>query len=98
MRHITLGAHRDIHDAEAVAFWIFAGIIMVIAFGEALAVLAVVFAILAATSWIYHRVERRLGRHDAALAPVARLRPESIAQRDLKTTSAGPTWRGPRAA
>ncbi|MCV7089756.1 hypothetical protein [Mycobacterium interjectum] len=98
MRHITIGAHRDTHDAEAVAFWIFGGIIMVIAFGEALAVLAATVALVAATSWIYRTIESRLGRNRVELAPVTALRPESIGQRDPKTTSADPTRRGPRAA
>lgn len=97
MRHITIGAHRDTHDAEAVAFWIFAGLIMVIAFGEALAVLAVVFAIVAATSWTYRKVERRFVRHDVELAPVTVLRPALTGAGDLKVTSGNPSH-GPRAA
>ncbi len=98
MRHITIGAHRDTHDAEAVAFWIFGGIIMVIAFGEALAVLAATVALVAAVSWIYRKVERRLGRNAAEAAPVTTLRPESTGRSDLKMAFAQPWRHGPRAA
>ncbi len=98
MRHITIGAHRDAHDAETVAFWIFAGIIMVIAFGEALAVLAAVFAIVAAISWIYRQVERRFNRSAANAAPVTLLRTELTGHGDPTWTPADPWWHGPRAA
>ncbi len=97
MRHITIGAHRDTHDAEAVAFWIFGGIIMVIAFGEALAVLAATVALVAAASWMYRKVERRLGRN-AAAAPVTALRPELTGRRDVKVAFVEPWRHGPRAA
>jgi hypothetical protein len=96
MRHITLS--HDARDAEAIAFWVFGGIIMLIAFGEALAVLAGTVALVAAVSWIYHKVERRAERHDVGLAPVTRFRRELTAQRDPKMTSADPSHRGPRAA
>ncbi|OBG31066.1 hypothetical protein [Mycobacterium sp. E3198] len=97
MRHITSGARRDTHDAEAVAFWIFGGIIMVIAFGEALAVLAATVAVLAAVSWIYRKVERRFERNDEA-APVSALRPELTVHGGATWASAHPGWHGPRAA
>ncbi len=97
MRHITIGGHHT-YDAEAVAFWIFAGIIMLIAFGEALAVLAVVFAIVAAISWIYREVERRFERNDEAAAPVTPLRPELTGHGGVAWTSADPRWHRPRAA
>jgi hypothetical protein len=96
MRHHTTGAHRDTHDAEAVAFWIFGGIIMLIAFGEALAVLAVVFAILAAGSWIYRKVGRRFEQNDGESAAVTPLR--LTGRGDTASTSADPRWHGPRAA
>lgn len=98
MRHITIGAHRDAHDVGAVAFWIFGGIIMVIAFGEALAVLAAVFAIVVAISWIYRKVERRFERNDEAATPVTPLRPELTGQSGATWNLADPSWHGPRAA
>lgn len=98
MRHITIGAHRDTHDGEAVAFWIFGGLIMVIAFGEALAVLAAAVALVAAVSWVYHKVERRFERNAAKAAPVTPLRLELTGHRDTTWSSADPRWHGPRAA
>jgi hypothetical protein len=100
MRHLTttITGHHGTRDVEAAVFWIFAGIIMVIAFGDALAVLAIAVAILIAISWIYGKVEHRLERNDAEMAPVTHLHPELIGQRDLKRTSADPTRHGPRAA
>ncbi len=98
MRDITIDGRLRSRDAEAVAFWIFGGIIMVIAFGEALAVLAATVAFVAAISWIYRKVERRLGRNDAEAAPVTMLRPELTGHRDLKMAFAQPWRHGPRAA
>ena len=99
MRHITstISEHRGSHDLEAAAFWIFAGIIVVIAFGDALAVLGIAIAIASVIAWIYSKVEGRLERSDEAMAPVAHLRPEMTGQRDPKT-SADASWRGPRVA
>ena len=100
MRHIktTLSGHRGAFDAEAVLFWIFAGIIMVIAFGDALTVLAVAVAIVTIISWIYSKVERRVARNDGEMAPVTHLRPALTGQRDLKETAAQASWRGRSAA
>ncbi|HTY32854.1 hypothetical protein [Mycobacterium sp.] len=98
MRHITISGNHGTHDREGVAFWIFAGIIMVIAFGEALAVLAAVFVIVAAVSWVYREVERRFKRSDMEMAPVTHLRPALLGEGDLKMASVDPSWHGPRAA
>jgi hypothetical protein len=99
MRHITstVSGHRGTYDVEAAAFWIFAGIIVLIAFGDALAVLGVAIAIATATAWIYSKFERRLDNSDGDMAPVAHLRPELARHRDPKT-SARESWHGPRAA
>ena len=98
MRHITINGNNGAHDAEAAVFWIFAGIIVVIAFGDALTVLAVAFAIVTTVWWIYREVEHRVDRNDAQMAPVTHLRPAVTGQRDLKKTSAHASWRGPSAA
>jgi hypothetical protein len=84
MGHITstISGHRGTHDVEAAIFWIFAGLIMVIAFGDAVAVLAVAVAIVTAVAWIYRTVEHRLERNDARPAPVTHLRPELAGQHD----------------
>ncbi len=99
MRNITstFSGHGGSHDLEGAAFWIFAGIIVVIAFGDALAVLGVAIAIATLIAWIYSKVERRLEGSDEAMAPVAHLRPELIGQRDPKTSAHAPVH-GPRAA
>lgn len=96
MRHITttISGHQDTHGVGVAMFWIFAGIIIVIAFGDALAVLTVAIAIL----WMYRKVEHRLERPDAEMAPVTRLRPELTGQRDLKDTPARASRRFRRAA
>jgi hypothetical protein len=96
MRHITttISGRHGTHEVEVAVFWIVAGIIIVIAFGEALAVLAVAIAI----SWMYRKVEHRLERTDAEMAPVTRLRPGSTGQRDLKDTPARASRRFRRAA
>ena len=100
MRHITstISGHRGTQDVEAAAFWIFAGIIVVIAFADALATLAITIAIVTAIAWIYSKVGRRLERSDGEMAPVAHLRPELTGQRDAKRTSAHAPLGGPRAA
>jgi hypothetical protein len=99
MRDITsaISGHRGGYDLEAAAFWIFAGIIVVIAFGDALAVLGIAIAIASVIAWIYSKVERRLDISDEAMAPVAHLRPQLTGQHD-PTTSAHASWHGPRAA
>jgi hypothetical protein len=93
----TIRAHGGSHDLEAAAFWIFAGIIVVIAFGDALAVLGVAIAIATAIAWIYSKVEPRLERSDEAMAPVANLRSALTGQRDPQTSAPAPLH-GPRAA
>ena len=99
MRHITstISGHHGTRDAEAVVFWIFAALIMVIAFGEALTVLAVAVAIVTGISWIYRQVAHRLERRHAEVAPVTYLRPELTGQK-LEKTSAHASRPGPHAA
>ena len=93
----TISAHRGGHDLEAIAFWIFAGLIVVIAFGDALAVLGIAIAIASVIAWIYSKVEHRLDSNDEAMAPVAHLRPKLTTQREPKAPADAP-WHGPRAA
>lgn len=83
----TISGHHGAFDAEAALFWILAGIIMLIAFGDALTVLAAAFAIVAAISWIIRKVERRSDRSDSALASVTRLRPELMGQAEFDRPS-----------
>ena len=98
MRHTIISGRHGSHHAVAAAFWILAGIIVVIAFADALTVLAVAVAIVTIISWIYSKVERRVARNDGEMAPVTHLRPALSGQRDLKKTSGHASWRGPNAA
>jgi Flp pilus assembly protein TadB len=99
MQTTSSGQHGT-HLPIAEALWILAGIVLLIAFGDALALLALTFAIVTMSTawWIYRQAAHRAERSDAELAPVTRLRPAWTAQRDRKETSAHASWRGPSAA
>jgi hypothetical protein len=90
MRHITttISGHHGTHDVEGALFWIFAGLIMVIAFGDAVAVLAAAVAIVTAVAWIYRTIEHRLQPNDTHTAPVTHLRPELGGQHDTNSAHA----------
>jgi hypothetical protein len=90
--------HRGPDFAEIALFWILAGILLVLAFGDFLTLLAGFFAVAIPISWVYRAVERRLERNDAEMAPVSHLRPALTSQSDLKKTSAHVSWHGPWAA
>ena len=79
----TISEHHGTHYAEVAAFWILAGIILVVAFGDFLALLGVALAIAAAVSWIYRAVERRRETNHAEMASVRHLRPALSRQQDL---------------
>jgi hypothetical protein len=98
MRYTTTSGHHGTHQTVAAAFWIVAGIIAVIAFGDALALFAVALAIVTTAWWISREVEHRVKRNESEVAPVTHLRPVLTGQRDLKKTSPHVSWRGPRAA
>lgn len=100
MRHTTttISEHRGTSYAEVAAFWILAGVILVIAFGDFLALLGVALAVAAAVSWIYRAVERRWESKHAEMASVSHLRSALTGPRDLQETSAHVSWHGPRAA
>ena len=96
----TSSEQHGTHLPIAEALWILAGIILLIAFGDALTLLALAFAIVTMTTawWIYRKAEHRAERSGAQLAPVTRLRPAWTGHRDRKETSAHASWRGPSAA
>jgi hypothetical protein len=96
MPHTTNSGHHGTYDAEAAAFWIFAGVIVVIAFRDvlpllaiALTLLALAFAIATAAWWV---------SRNATTASVTRLRPPLTDQRDPKRAPAQSSQHGPRAA
>jgi hypothetical protein len=97
MRNTTISGN---HPAIGEAVWIAAGLIVLIAFGDALIVLGLALAIALMTMawWTYRQVEHRGELNDAQMAPVTHLRPASNGQRELNKTSAHALWRGPRAA
>jgi hypothetical protein len=98
MRHTTISGHHGTHHTVAAAFWILAGIIAVIAFGDFFALLAVALATATTARWIFREAEHRRERNDAGMAPVTHLRPVLTGQCELKKTSAHASWHGPRAA
>jgi hypothetical protein len=93
----TISGHHGTHHIVAAAVWILVGIFAVVAFGDALTLLAVALAIVTTVRWIYREVEHRLERSEAEAAPVTHL-PTLTGQLDLTQTSAYAPWRGPRAA
>jgi predicted outer membrane lipoprotein len=101
MPHTTNRRHHGVYDAEAAAFWIFAGIIVVIAFRDVstllvvgLTLLAVAFAIVTAAWWVSRNSEHRVARSHSAVASVTHLRPTLTGQRARARSSR----LGPRAA
>jgi hypothetical protein len=112
MSQTTIAGHQETRHSiaeslwswRAEALWILAGIILMLAFGDVLVLLALVFAIVTLTAawWTawstYRTVEHCVERDDAELAPVAHLRPTSTSRCDLKMTSVHAPWRGPSAA
>lgn len=98
MRHATISGHDDSHDVVALTLWIFAGLIAIIALGDAVALLAVVLVLVMMGGWIYHRVERRVASSQAPIAAVTHLRPALTGQRGLKAAPVHESWRGPSAA
>ncbi|OBI21754.1 hypothetical protein A5712_01410 [Mycobacterium sp. E2327] len=100
MGHITTttGGHHGTRDLEAAAFWIFGGIILLVAFGDAVAVLAVAVAVVASFAWMFRKIEHRWGRHDVHPAPVTQLRSEWAGQLDAKQAPAQALSHHPHAA
>ena len=74
MLQTTISGHRGSPIGEAV--WIVMGIIVVMAFGDVLVVLALAVAIaaMAAAWWLHHVTGQRVQRTDAQLASVTELR------------------------
>jgi hypothetical protein len=93
-RHDT---HHSFADAlwnwRGEALWVLAGVILMLAFGDAFIVLALAVAIVAvAVTWLtLHNVENRVERNGAETASVSHLR-------SGKRDSSHAQWRGPSAA
>jgi hypothetical protein len=100
MQHTITGGRRQPHHLVGEAVWIIAGIVVMLAFGDALVLLALAVAIVTMTSawWTYRKVEHRVQRDDAELASVTPLRPALAGQRGPKQASQHVSWGGPSAA
>ncbi|WAJ44883.1 hypothetical protein OK015_27990 [Mycobacterium sp. Aquia_216] len=100
MSEVTANGYANSHFPIGEAVWIAAGIIIVLAFGDVLLLLALVVAIAATATawWTYRSAGRRTRTHEAELASVTQLRPASTVHRDLRKTSASARWHGPNAA
>lgn len=94
---MTINRNSGTRDTVASAFWLLAGIIVLIVSGDAFALLIAAVVVVTLVWGLIREIERRV-RHGADLAPVAYLRPASTGQLDLKRTSAHASWRGPSAA
>ncbi len=100
MQRSTTMRHPGNHDTVAAAFWLVAGIIVMIASGDALALLIAAVTIVTLVWRMIRAIEHRV-RNRAELAPVTHLRPALTARParpDHKNSSAHGSWRGPRAA
>jgi len=100
MAQINSNGYNDSHFPFGEAVWISAGIIMVLAFGDVLVLLALALAIAGmTTAWLtYRKVQHREQSNGADLASVTRLRPASTGQRNPTKASAPAPWHGPSAA
>jgi hypothetical protein len=97
MRQTTISGHPNTHHPIGEMVLLLAGIIVLIAFGDAFA-LVIAAAVIATLVWgMIREIEHRV-RNRRELAPVTQLRPALAGQRDLKKTAAHASRRGPSAA
>jgi len=89
----TIGGHRGHPIGEAI--WIVAGIIVLMAFGDELVLLALALAVAAMATgwWIHHRVGRRGQTSETEMASVTHL-----CRRNVTKASAHASSRRPSAA
>ncbi len=93
MQSTTINRSMGTYETVASAFLLLAGIVVMIASGDAFAMLVATVVILTVGWGMIRQIEHRV-RSRAALAPVIHLRPALIGQRHLEKTSAHPSWRG----
>ena len=72
MRQITSSGLHGNHHRVGEAVWVLAGIVVLMAFGDVVTLLALAFVIATMTTawWTYRQSERRAARSDADRAPV----------------------------
>jgi uncharacterized membrane protein YhiD involved in acid resistance len=97
MRHITINRHPGTHNVAAI-FWLLAGVIVLIASGDAFALLTAAAVIVTAVWWMVREIEHRVRNRHAEFARVIHLRRASTSQRHPKNTAAHAPWRGRGAA
>jgi hypothetical protein len=86
------------HHTAVAGFWLFAGMVALVAFGDVVAVLAVALAIVTVVLWTLREVEHRMQQDVAEVAPVTPLRLTSAGQSHLQNAPTHALWRAPRAA
>ena len=101
MRHNTISEKHGTHHTIVAELSILAGVLMLVALGDALAVSALAVAFVLTAWWIYreigHRVEARHAGKHAQVAQVAQV----VTVTNLRPTVTAPahiSWHGPRAA
>jgi hypothetical protein len=100
MQQTANSQQRNFHYPVAETLWVLAGIVLLLAYGDALVLLAVASAIVAVAAawWIRDRRVARTAATINVLASVTQLNPPSTRRAELKATSPRAPWRGPTAA
>jgi hypothetical protein len=86
--------HNEFHYPFGEAVWVVAGIILLLAFGDVLVVLALALVIAGVIAAVLSYRQVRREEHDGDLAPVTQMRPAAAVRR---TPTASPIH-GPSAA
>lgn len=97
MQTATTNRRFGTYETAGSAFLLLAAIVVMIASGDAFAMLVAAVVILTVVWGMIREIEDRV-RSRAGLAPVLHLRPALTGQRDLAKTSVHDAWRGPAAA
>jgi predicted PurR-regulated permease PerM len=73
MQQTTITEHHGTRYPVAETLWVLAGFILMLAFGDALALLVIVLAVaaVAAAWWVHRTIEHRVGSKGHALALIA---------------------------
>lgn len=97
MQNTTIGRRQGNRETLGAAFWLVAGLIVLIASGDALALLIAAAAVVT-IFWGMISAVRQHVRNRAEPAPVTQLRAAPAAGRDLKSHSSQQPWLGTHAA
>jgi hypothetical protein len=98
MSKSSINRHDHSHHTAVAGFWLFAGMVALVAFGDVVAVLALALAIVTLVLWAFREAEHRVQKDTVEVAPVTPLRPTSAGQSHLQNAPAQASWRAPRAA